>query len=537
MNDALNCRRCGAALPRRAPEGFCPRCLLESAVRLVVAGGEPGQESAASQPAPGAAQSPPALSGRFGNYELIERIASGGMGVVYKARQLGLERIVAIKVLPFGAFTLDELVRRFQLEAGAAARLRHPNIVTIYEVGRADGYPFFSMEYVEGTTLAELVRNGPLEPVRAVRLVRAIAEAIHYAHQQGILHRDLKPSNVLIDAIDQPRVSDFGLARDLADDSELTVTGQAIGSPNFMPPEQAEGRPADISPRSDVYGLGAMLYYLLTGRPPFAADSAVATLRQVVQNDPVPPRLLNPSLPRDLETICLRCLEKEPSRRYASGQEVADELSRFQRSEPIVARPITFAERAWRWCRRRPAVAGLLITLAVVLAAGFTATLWQWRRAEHNAGRFAESVTRLELERAEDRLTLGETSDALASLAQVLRREPENRVAAWRILSVLSQRRFLLPFEQVIQDDFVGRNSAFAQHGHWLVTATNRAATLQLWDTRGDLRLESLMPCGEPVRAASFRGDGRQFVAATANGTVLVFDVPERRSPTRREPT
>jgi WD40 repeat protein/predicted Ser/Thr protein kinase len=525
MNDALNCQRCGAALPTRTPEGFCPRCLMESAVRLVVAGGEPGQESAAAQPAPGAAQSPPALSGRFGNYELIERIASGGMGVVYKARQLGLERIVAIKVLPFGAFTRDEFVRRFQLEAGAAARLRHPNIVTIYEVGRADGYPFFSMEYVEGTTLAELVRNGPLEPVRAVRLVRAIAEAIHYAHQQGILHRDLKPSNVLIDSLDQPRVSDFGLARDLADDSELTVTGQAIGSPNFMPPEQAEGRPADISPRSDVYALGAMLYFLLTGRPPFAADSAVATLRQVVQNDPVAPRLLNPGVPRDLETICLRCLEKEPARRYVTAQEVADELGRYQRSEPIVARPITFAERAWRWCRRRPAVAGLLATLLVVVAAGFAATLWQWHRAEHNAGRFAESVTRLELERAEDRLAQGETADALASLAQLLRREPQNRVAGWRILSALSQRNYLKPAPLAIQDEFVGRNSPCAQHGHWLVTATNNATVLQLWKTSGDWKLARLMPCQESVRVTAFRHDGAQLVAANAGGSVLIFDV------------
>jgi len=504
---------------------------MESAVRLAISGSGQGDEGPTEQPTSRATQttppSSPALSGRFGNYELLERIASGGMGVVYKARQLGLERIVAIKVLPFGAFTREEFVRRFQLEAGAAARLRHPNIVTIYEVGRADGYPFFSMEYVEGTTLAELVRNGPIAHERAVRLVRATAEAIHYAHQQGILHRDLKPSNVLVDALDQPRVSDFGLARDLADDSELTVTGQAIGSPNFMPPEQAEGRHADISPRSDVYALGAMLYYLLTGRPPFAADSAVATLRQVVQNEPVAPRLLNPSLPRDLETICLRCLEKEPSRRYSTAEEVAEELGRFQRSEPIVARPITLAERAWRSCRRRPAVASLLALLFVVIAAGFAATLWQWRRAQDNAGRFAESVTRLELERAEDRLAQGETTEALASLAQILRREPENRVAAWRILSVLSQRNFIRPDPLVIQDDFVGRNSAFAQRGRWLVTATNNARVLQLWDTGDGIKLERLIVCPEPVRVASFRQNGSQLVVATARGRVSVFDVQD----------
>jgi WD40 repeat protein/predicted Ser/Thr protein kinase len=524
--------------------------------------------------ATGAARCAP-LSGRFGNYELIERIASGGMGVVYKARQLGLERIVAIKVLPFGPFTREEFVRRFQLEAGAAARLRHPGIVTIYEVGRADGFPFFSMEYVEGATLADLVRGGPLEPGRAVRLVRAVAEAIHYAHQQGILHRDLKPSNVLVDALDQPRITDFGLARNLAEDSELTVSGQALGSPNFMPPEQAEGRHKKMTPRSDVYALGAMLYFLLTGRPPFAADSAVATLRQVVQNDPVAPRLLNPGLPRNLETICLRCLEKEPSRRYTTAQEVGDELGRFQRSEPILARPITLVERAWRWCHRRPVVATLLVALLAVLATGFSATLWQWRRAEQNAGQLAESVTRLELERAEDRLEREETAAALASPARLLRAEPEHRVASWRILSVLSQRSFARPEaapvsagvrpspgaetsdgratqEQsktpgtsplsapgdgrtppnraepfVLQDDFVGRNSAFSQAGGKLVTATNGARLLQLWNVRSAPVLEHRLPCPEPVRVTSFRHDGAQLAVATARGRLLVFDVAQ----------
>jgi serine/threonine-protein kinase len=275
MGEELTCQQCGGALTRRAAEGLCPRCLMESAVLLAVSSEAASVDQGAHAPKPDVAHPPPALSGRFGNYELIARIAAGGMGVVYKARQLGLERVVAIKVLPFGTFTRDEFIRRFQLEAGAAARLRHPNIVTIYEVGRADGFPFFSMEYVEGATLADLVRGGPLEPGRAVRLVRAVAEAIHYAHQQGILHRDLKPSNVLVDALDQPRITDFGLARNLADDSELTVSGQALGSPNFMPPEQAEGRHKEMTPRSDVYALGAMLYYLLTGRPPFAADSVL----------------------------------------------------------------------------------------------------------------------------------------------------------------------------------------------------------------------------------------------------------------------
>jgi WD40 repeat protein/predicted Ser/Thr protein kinase len=536
MANALTCPRCGTALPGRALGGLCPRCLLDSAVRLAASDAAPAESDAvesAKVPGPSfpsaAPAGTPAPTGRFGNYEMLRRVAAGGMGVVYQARQLGLDRLVALKVLPFGPFTREEFVRRFELEASAAARLHHPAIVTIYEVGRADGYPFFSMEYVEGPTLAELVRGEPLPTARAVRLVRTIAEAVHYAHGQGILHRDLKPSNVLVDGLDQPRITDFGLARDLSDKSDLTQTGQAIGSPNFMPPEQAEGRSKDITVWSDVYGLGAILYYLVTGRPPFAADSALATLRQVTHDEPVPPRRLNPALPGDLDTLCLRCLEKSPSRRYASAGEVAQELGRFQRGEPILARPISLPQRAWRWCRRQPVVAGLLALTVTIFAAGFTATAWQWRRAERNAGRLAESVTRLEIERAEDRLDRGETGDALASLARLLRAQPEHRVAAWRILSVLSRRSFARPEALVVQDDFVGRNSAFAQsgHNHKLVTATNDARVLQLWDVQTTPRLERHLTCPEPVRVTAFRPDGAQLAAATARGQILVFDVAQ----------
>src|SRR5687767_8741242 len=275
METSESCQRCGTTLTSRAPAGLCPRCLMESAVRLLAAPEADPEYTSPASAATAASNTPPS-AGRFGNYELLERIASGGMGVVYRARQFGLNRIVAIKVLPFGPFTREEFVKRFQIEAGAAAKLRHPNIVTIFEVGKADGYPFFSMEFVEGKTLAALVREQPMPVERAVRLVRTIAEAVHYAHQEGILHRDLKPSNVVVDALDQPLITYFGLARDLAATSDLTLTGQVFGSPNFMPPEQAEGRHADISPRSDVYSLGAILYQLVTGRPPFTADSTTA---------------------------------------------------------------------------------------------------------------------------------------------------------------------------------------------------------------------------------------------------------------------
>jgi serine/threonine protein kinase/WD40 repeat protein len=296
----------------------------------------------------------------FGDYELLEELGRGGMGVVYKARQRSLNRIVAVKLILSGEFASKQEVLRFRGEAEAAANLRHPNIVAIYETGELNGQNYFSMDYAQGRTLAEIVRDHPLPPTRAARYVRIIAEAIHYAHAQGILHRDLKPSNVLIDADDQPRITDFGLARRLHGEFGVTVTGQVLGSPAFMPPEQTTGKSARVGPPSDVYGLGAILYHLLTGRPPFQAETIQDVLRQLHEREPVAPRLLNASVPRDLETICLKCLVKEPEKRYPTALALAEDLGRFERDEPISTRPAGQLEKAWRWCRRKPAIASLL---------------------------------------------------------------------------------------------------------------------------------------------------------------------------------
>jgi tetratricopeptide (TPR) repeat protein/tRNA A-37 threonylcarbamoyl transferase component Bud32 len=302
---------------------------------------------------------------RFGKYELVSMIAKGGMGVVYKARDTKLNRTVALKMILSGNFAEDGEIARFYAEAKAAAMLRHPNIVAIFDYGEVDERPFFAMDYIEGGGLSDLVRENALSPAKAAALVKTVAEAMHHAHEKGILHRDLKPSNVLLDHAGEPMITDFGLAKQVEGQSQLTVSGTILGTPSYMPPEQAAGRVEDVAVPSDVYSIGAILYELLTGRPPFRAANAVETLKQVLDAEPVSPRLLNPSLPVDIETICLKCLQKEPAARYASAQELADELERFLAGEPILARPIGRAARLWRWCRRKPKIAALAATALV----------------------------------------------------------------------------------------------------------------------------------------------------------------------------
>ena len=296
----------------------------------------------------------------FGPYELIREIGRGGMGVVYEARQKGLDRSVAVKMILAGHLASPELVRRFQAEAKAAARLRHSNIVHIHDVGQFHGQDFFAMEYIEGQSLAERIKQGPIDANAAVRLVATVARAVEHLHQQGIIHRDLKPSNILLDADGQPYVTDFGLAKVFTGATDMTATGVIAGTPSYMAPEQASGRRAEISPATDVYSLGAILYELLTGAPPFHAESALDTLMAVLSGDPPMPRTLNPRIPRGLELICLKCLAKEPRDRYASAAALADELDRFARGEALAVRPPTLAQRFWSWTRRQPALASRL---------------------------------------------------------------------------------------------------------------------------------------------------------------------------------
>lgn len=353
--------------------------------------------------------------GAFGNYDLLEELGHGGMGVVYKARQRSLQRVVALKMLLGGQFAGKVALGRFRAEAELAAQLQHPNIVAIHEVGEQDGLPYFTMDFVAGRNLVDLVRDHPLSAPAAATYVQIIARAIHYAHEQGVLHRDLKPSNILIDAFDQPRITDFGLAKRLTGStSDLTVSGQALGSPNFMPPEQAAGKHKTSGPTSDIYGLGAILYYLITGRPPFVAENASAAVRQVLENDPVSPRVLNPGVPRDLETLCLKCLQKEPKQRYASALEVADELGRLLRGEPIQARPVSAVTHVWRWCRRKPVLAALAVAVVALAAISTTTAL---RMTVAQTGQERERY-RANIQLAAAHIEKGDIDQALESLLQ-----------------------------------------------------------------------------------------------------------------------
>ena len=343
----------------------------------------------------------PASLRQFGDYELIEEVARGGMGIVYKAWQLSLKRIVAIKMILSGLVASEEDINRFYAEAQAAASLSHAGIVQIFEVDQVHGQHFNAMEFIDGISLSRRAALGPLEPVEAATLMRRVADAVQYAHERGVVHRDLKPANIIVDYNGQPHVTDFGLAYIQEGHDQQTCSGEPIGTASYMPPEQATGQRDKIGPPSDVYSLGATLYCLITGRPPFQSSNSADTLIQVIQVDPVPPRRLNQQIPNDLETICLKCLEKLPDRRYATAQELSDELRRYLRNEPILARPIGPWTRLMKWRQRHRSLAAVASVLIAAVATLIASSIMYNRQliAEREAAQISErqAVRLLEL--------------------------------------------------------------------------------------------------------------------------------------------
>ncbi len=361
------CENCGEKIFGDAPKGLCPACVLETGLGPV-----------ADDPVAGGVESghPAGVLTDFGDYELLDEIGRGGQGVVYRARQKSLNRTVALKVIGLGQWATTTHVKRFRREAEAAANLDHPCIVPIYDVGEREGSCCFSMKFIDGGQLDEVTKRAPISIRNAAELIAKLARTVHYAHEHGILHRDIKPGNILLDAKGEPHLTDFGLARLLETNSTVTHTMDVLGTPSYMAPEQAVGNNAAVSRTTDVYELGAVFYRLLTGHPPFAGGTTYETIKLLLDTEPRQPRLLNPKISRELSTICLKCLEKDPKRRYSSALALAEDLEHWLRHEPIRAKRSGFVTRARKWVRRNPAIAALIASL-VALAAAMGWNVWK----------------------------------------------------------------------------------------------------------------------------------------------------------------
>ncbi len=353
------CRKCGAKILADGPTEYCSACLLETGLNLLTGAGDGQERDSAARP----------IFSEFGDYELLEEIGRGGQGTVYRARQKSLNRTVALKLIALGHWATETHLKRFRREAEAAASLEHPRIVPIYEIGERDGTCYFSMKLAEGGPLDQLVGREPLNLRRAAEIIAKVARTVHYAHERGILHRDIKPGNVLIDGEGEPSLTDFGLVRLVETESTVTRTMEVLGTPSYMAPEQAAGKTAELTSATDVYGLGAVFYQLLTGHPPFAGGTTYETIRLVLESEPRSPRLWNSKIDRDLSTICLKCLEKDPKRRYSSALALAEDLERWLKHEPIQARRTGLFARGRKWVRRNPTSTLLAASLVALAAA------------------------------------------------------------------------------------------------------------------------------------------------------------------------
>lgn len=515
-----NCARCGRPLKASVAEGLCSVCLLQGYL-----GGAPAPEGVPEQCAD--------TVRFFGDYELLEETARGGMGVVYRARQLSLQRVVALKLLAAGEFASPQFVERFRQEATAAGTLDHPNIVPVYDVGEQGGQHFFTMKWVEGGSLLERFPGGARGEKRfeAVRLVSRLARAVHYAHQRGILHRDLKPSNVLLDARGEPMLTDFGLARLLEKDSTLTRNTSLLGTPAYMAPEQAAGRDR-LTTAVDVYGLGAVLFHLLCGKPPFCGATSLETVHQVMEQEPASPRLANSEVDRDLEVICLKCLEKDPERRYPSADALADDLDRWLRQEPIEARSTGPMARLGKWMRRNPKVALLSSVALAALIALIVVPAWMSirisaanERAELRAKESLERLIQLQVNTGLEAMRERDLLGALPWLVEALKRDSTDAARAemhrTRIAAVLAHSPRLTQF---IQHDKPISMGAFGADERRVLLLSEKAGFAQVWDmARGEPVTPRLSHHG-PVTAGYFDVAGRRIVTAGADGEARVWN-------------
>jgi WD40 repeat protein len=494
----------------------------------------------------------------FGDYELLEEIGRGGQGVVYRARQKRLNRSVALKCISVGQFTTPERVKRFRLEAEAAARLDCPGIVPVFEVGERDGFCYYSMKLMEGGRLDRAVGNRPMAPRKAAELMVSICRTVHYAHQRGILHRDLKPANILLDTLGHPHLSDFGLARLVEQDSTLTRTAAILGTPSYMAPEQALGgrksgefltelesfeqngprrgdaqvamttqktskKEPEITTAADVYGLGAILYHLLTAVPPFAAGTTFETVRLVLDTDPRSPASLNPAVDRDMETICLKCLEKDPRRRYGSAEALAEDVERWLRHEPILARPVGQAERLWRWCRRKPALATLTAAVGLLLfvvGVGAPVAVFRINRELQleQSQAYASDMSLVQQAWAE-----GNFRRAQALLRSYLPQAGQRdlRGFEWRYLWGLCQDESRLSFTNFP----TGVQAALSPDGRFLAAISGPQLKLLDYTNGRELKVRTLPMANQEFSALAFSSTDTNILATTSGRTLMLWDL------------
>src|SRR5438309_6164704 len=468
MTSAMRvCENCGEKIFSDAPKGLCPACVLETGL------GSLANEIVAGIDDP---RHPADMRMDFGDYELLEEIGRGGQGVVYRARQKSRNRTVALKVIGLGQWATQAHLKSFRLEAEAAASLDHPCIVPIYEIGERESSCYFSMKLVEGGQLDEVVRREPMPIRRAAEVMANVARTVHYAHEHGILHRDIKPGNVLLDRNGEPHLTDFGLARLVETESTVTHTMEVLGTPSYMAPEQAQGDNAAVSNATDVYGLGAVLYQLLTGHPPFAGGTTYETIKLLLDTEPRQPRVLNPKTDRDLSTICLKCLEKDPQRRYSSALALAEDLERWLKHEPIQARRIGVFARGKKWVRRNPTTA-LLVTSLVALAAAAGWIIW---KSEFISRPVTTGIAVLPFE------NLGEDKEN-TSFADAIQDDILTKLAKVADIKVIS-RTSVMPFRGARNTQEIGRalNVSHVLEGSVRRSAGRIRLNAQLIDTRTD---------------------------------------------------